>query len=87
MSAGRSANFSTFIRSSACLIKRIRRDCLAPFPRQGFSKHWRDRAMRAISDGMKYIWPARLLNDLANDYDKFADRADIRSNGGVLLDK
>ena len=44
------------------------------------SKHWRDRAteMRALADGMSQTKPAQLLNDLADDYDRLADRAEIR---------
>jgi hypothetical protein len=44
------------------------------------SKHWRDRAteMRALADGMSGSKPAQLLNDLADDYDKLADRAEVR---------
>jgi len=49
------------------------------------SKHWRDRAteMRALADGMKSTRPAQLLNDLANDYDKLADRAEVRRERDV----
>jgi hypothetical protein len=45
------------------------------------SKHWRDRAteMRALADGMSETKPAQLLNDLADDYDRLADRAEIRA--------
>ena len=44
------------------------------------SKHWRDRAteMRALAEGMSQTKPAQLLIDLADDYDKLADRAEIR---------
>jgi hypothetical protein len=43
------------------------------------SKHWRDRAteMRALAEGMCGSKPAQLLNDLADDYDRLADRAEI----------
>jgi hypothetical protein len=49
------------------------------------SKHWRDRAaqMRALSDMMKDIECVAIMQRLADDYDKLADRADIRSSGGV----
>jgi hypothetical protein len=49
------------------------------------SKHWRDRAaqMRALSDMMKDIECVAIMQRLADDYDNLADRADIRSNGGV----
>ena len=48
------------------------------------SKHWRDRAaqMRALSDMMKDIECVAIMLRLADDY-VLADRADIRSNGGV----
>jgi len=44
------------------------------------SKHWRDRAteMRALADGMSGSKPAQLLNDLADDYDRLAERAEFR---------
>ena len=49
------------------------------------SKHWRDRAaeMRAIADWMKNAETQAIMSRLADDYDKLADRADIRANGGV----
>jgi hypothetical protein len=60
------------------------------------AKHWRDRAaeyarnisqraaeMRAISANMNDMEAAAIMLRLADDYDKLADRADIRSNGGV----
>jgi hypothetical protein len=49
------------------------------------SKHWRDRAaqMRALSDMMKDIECVAIMQRLADDYDKLADRADIRSSGRV----
>jgi hypothetical protein len=47
------------------------------------AKHRRHRAaeMRALSANMKDMEAAEMM--LPDDYDKFADRADIRSNGGV----
>ena len=39
--------------------------------------------MRALSDKMKDTDCVALMLRLAEDYDKLADRADIRSNGGV----
>ena len=49
------------------------------------SKHWRDRAaeMRAISELITDPETVAIMLRLANDYDLLADRADIRSNGGV----
>jgi hypothetical protein len=48
-------------------------------------KHWRDRAaeMRALTDTMKEPETIAIMNRLADDYEKLADRAAIRSNGGV----
>jgi hypothetical protein len=39
--------------------------------------------MRALSDMMKDVDCAATMLRLADDYDKLADRADVRSNGGV----
>ena len=49
------------------------------------SKHWRDRAtgMRVLSAMMEDVDAAAILLRLADDYDKLAERADIRRNGGV----
>jgi len=45
------------------------------------AKHWRDRAaeMRVLSDEMKDFEARTLMLKLANDYDKIADRAEIRA--------
>jgi DNA-binding ferritin-like protein len=50
-------------------------------------KHWRDRAgqMRALADTMKDAETNKIMNRLADDYDKLADRATSRSNGQVPL--
>jgi hypothetical protein len=50
------------------------------------AKHWRDCAaeMRALSDIMKDTDAIATMLRLAEDYDVLADRADVRSNGGVL---
>ena len=49
------------------------------------NEHWRDRAaeMRAISELITDPETVAIMLRLANDYDLLADRADIRSNGGV----
>jgi hypothetical protein len=46
-------------------------------------KHWRDRAaqMRALALTMTDSETTILMNDLAADYDKLADRAAIKANG------
>ena len=46
-------------------------------------KHWRDRAaqMRALPLTMTDSETTILMNDLAADYDKLADRAAIKANG------
>jgi hypothetical protein len=45
------------------------------------SKHWRDRAaeMRVLAEEMRDADAACLMHDLANDYDKLADRAAERA--------
>jgi hypothetical protein len=51
------------------------------------SKHWRDHAaqIRALSDKMSDSDAVAAMLRLADDYDILADRADVRSNGGVAL--
>jgi hypothetical protein len=46
-------------------------------------QHWRDRAakMRELARTMTDTETAILLNDLAADYDKLAERAEIRTKG------
>jgi hypothetical protein len=46
------------------------------------SKHWRDRAaeMRVLSTMMKDTDTQAIMVRLADDYDKLADRADLRAN-------
>jgi len=46
-------------------------------------KHWRDRAAqkRALALTMTDSETSILMNDLAADYDKLADRAAIKANG------
>jgi hypothetical protein len=48
-------------------------------------KHWRDRAaaMRALAHTMKDPEAVKIMNRLADDYDKLADRAALRSDGQV----
>jgi hypothetical protein len=45
--------------------------------------HWRDRAaqMRALALTMKDPETVILMNDLADDYDRLADRAAIKASG------
>ena len=46
-------------------------------------RHWRERAtqMRALAVKMAGSEAAILINDLAADYEKLAERAAIRANG------
>jgi hypothetical protein len=46
-------------------------------------QHWRDRAaqMRSLAATMAGSEVAILLNDLAADYEKLAQRAEIKANG------
>jgi hypothetical protein len=48
-------------------------------------KHWRDRAaqMRAIAATMKDAETIEIMYRLADDYDKLAERAVVRSDGKV----
>jgi len=52
-------------------------------------KHWRDRAeeMRALSGEMTKTETIATMCRLADDYDKLADRAETRLNGGVSASK
>ena len=49
-------------------------------------EHWRDRAaeMRALARTVQDLEAIAIMNRLADDYDKLADRAGARSNGEVL---
>ena len=46
-------------------------------------QHWRDRAaqMRSLAATMEGSEAAILMGDLAADYDKLAERAEIRTKG------
>jgi hypothetical protein len=46
-------------------------------------QHWRDRAaqMRSLAVKMAGSEAAILINDLAADYEKLAERAEIRTKG------
>jgi hypothetical protein len=47
-------------------------------------QHWRDRAaaMRALAATMKDAETIAIMNRLAGDYDRLAERARLRSDGG-----
>jgi hypothetical protein len=46
--------------------------------------HWRDRAteMRALAETMQEAETRAIMQRLADDYEKLADRAALRSDGG-----
>jgi hypothetical protein len=50
-------------------------------------KHWRDRAdqMLALSIMMNDAETRAIMVRLADDYEKLADRAEVRSNGNTPL--
>jgi hypothetical protein len=49
------------------------------------AEHWRERAaqMRVLATTMKQIEAQAIMVRLAEDYDKLADRAELRANGEV----
>jgi hypothetical protein len=49
-----------------------------------YPKHWHDRAaaMRALANTMKDAETFAIMNRLADDYDKLAERAKLRSTEG-----
>jgi hypothetical protein len=49
-------------------------------------EHWRDRAaaMRALANTIKDTETVAIINRLADDYDKLADRAKLRSKAGKV---
>jgi hypothetical protein len=44
-------------------------------------QHWRDRAAQLLAVQMAGSQAAILMNDLAADYEKLAERAEIRTKG------
>lgn len=57
----------------------------APMTRGGVNdaEHWRGRAaeMRALAEAMKDVETKERVLKLADDYDKLAERADLRTDG------
>jgi hypothetical protein len=49
------------------------------------TQHWRDRAteMRALAATHSDVEAARIMCRLADDYDKLAERADVRAASGL----
>ena len=49
------------------------------------AQHWRDRAteMRALAATNSDVEAARIMYRLADDYDKLAERADVRASSGL----
>src|SRR5262249_59667384 len=68
-----------------CLRGVIERERCMPSSHVNDVKHWRDRAaeMRALSDVMTETEAVAIMLRLADDYDKLADRALIRLDGGA----
>jgi hypothetical protein len=56
------------------------------YPHLNDAKHWQVRAakMRAMAENLGNPNAARLMHDLANDYDKLASRAEGRAKPPVL---